>query len=229
MTSAALAGAVGVDPKSVERWISQGRVPHPGTRARVAELLGHEETHLWPQLLLESRAASSAQSELVQLWPSRESVPGDVWRSLLTRATTNLDVLAYAGGFLVEVYGLAQEVQRISSAGGQVRILLGDPESDEVQRRAEAEHLPALAARCRSTLEYLSPVRDLPGVEIRLHSTPLYASIYRFDDEMLTNPHTHGAPAKDSPVFHFQHAADAYLFNYYRDAFERVWVGAEPL
>ncbi len=228
MTAASLAGAVGVDPKSVERWISQGRVPHPGTRARVAEALGYEETHLWPQLLLDSRAASSAQSELVQLWPSRESVPGDVWRSLLTRTSKRLDVLAYSGGFLVEVYGLASEIERISEAGGQVRIALGDPESEAVRLRGLNEGLPALPERARSTLEYLAEVKDLPGVEVRQQDAPLYVSLYRFDDEVLANTHTHGAPAKDSPVFHYQRAADAHLFNYYAAAFDRVWKDATP-
>lgn len=223
MTTTSLASAIGVDPKSVERWISQGRVPHPGTRARVARILGHEETHLWPQLLLDARASSSAQSELVQLWPTRESVPGDVWRSLLSRTQKNLDVLAYSGGFLIEAYGLASEIERLSNEGGTVRILVGDPESDAVQQRGMAEGLPALPDRARSTVEYLASVENLPGVTIRQHSTPLYVSLYRFDDEVLANPHTHGAPAKDSPVFHYQRAADAHFFSYYADAFDRVW------
>ncbi|MDX2817537.1 hypothetical protein PV410_34245 [Streptomyces sp. PA03-5A] len=34
-----------------------------------------------------------------------------------------------------------------------------------------------------------------PGVEVRSHDTILYNSIYRFDDDVLVNPHVLGAPA----------------------------------
>lgn len=223
LTGSQLAGTVGVDPKSVERWMTQGRVPHRGTRARVAEALGYEESYLWPQLLLESRASSAAQSELVQLWPTRESVPGDVWRSLLDRTKRRIDVLAYSGGFLVEVFGLANELERLSMGGGQARVLVGDPASEAVRRRGEAEGLPTLPARAASTLDYLAGVRNLDGVEVRVQDAPLYASIYRFDDEILVNTHTHGAPAKDSPVFHYQKTQEGHMFAYYSAAFDRVW------
>lgn len=223
-----LATAVDVDPKSVERWITQDRVPHRGTRARVAKELGLDETYLWPSLLLEARASSAAQSELVQLWPTRDSVPGDVWRSLLARTQQRLEVLVYSGGFLVEAYGVARDIARISHAGGQIRMLLGDSTSDEVARRAAGEGLPTLPARAASTLDYLAEVSGLPGVEVRLHSTPLYVSIYRFDDEALVNPHTHGIGAKDSPVFHYQRVGGGSMFGYYERAFNRVWDVATP-
>ncbi|MET8519766.1 XRE family transcriptional regulator [Nocardioides sp. NPDC004968] len=228
MTGSQLAGAVGVDPKSVERWMTQGRVPHRGTRARVAEALGYDETYLWPQLLLESRSSSAAQSELVQLWPTRESVPGDVWRSLLSRAKHRIDFLAYSGGFLVEAFGLVAELERLSETGGTGRVLVGDPASDAVRRRGEAEGLPTLPARAASTLDYLSPVRTLDGIEIRTHDAPLYVSIYRFDDEILVNTHTHGAMAKDSPVFHYQRTREGHMFAYYASAFDRVWAEGSP-
>src|SRR4051812_29248795 len=51
LTPAVLAERVGVDPKSVERWITQDRLPHPTTRASVAQTLGQDETYFWPALL----------------------------------------------------------------------------------------------------------------------------------------------------------------------------------
>lgn len=228
MTASQLAGVVGVDPKSVERWITQGRVPHRGTRDRVAKALGHDETYLWPQLLLESRASSAAQSELVQLWPTRDSVPGDVWRSLIERAKKRVDVLVFSGGFIVEAFSLHKELERLAAGGGKGRVLVGRPDGDEVRRRGEAEGLPTLPARAASTLDYLAEARTVDGVEVRVHDTPLYASIFRFDDEVLVNPHTYGAPAVDSPVFHFQRTQEGHMFAYYQAAYDRVWNVAEP-
>ena len=62
LTQPALAEKVEVDPKSVERWITRNRTPHASTRARVAQILGHEESYLWPALLgtEQSRTATAS-------------------------------------------------------------------------------------------------------------------------------------------------------------------------
>jgi transcriptional regulator with XRE-family HTH domain len=39
---------VGVDPKSVQRWITRGVVPHPRHRWQACEILGCDESELWP-------------------------------------------------------------------------------------------------------------------------------------------------------------------------------------
>ena len=45
-----LAEAVQVDAKTVERWITKGRMPHPVNRAKTARVLGLDESVLWPEL-----------------------------------------------------------------------------------------------------------------------------------------------------------------------------------
>ena len=50
MTSTDLGTAVEVDPKTVERWIAVGRIPHQRHRSATTEILGVEETYLWPEL-----------------------------------------------------------------------------------------------------------------------------------------------------------------------------------
>jgi transcriptional regulator with XRE-family HTH domain len=47
-TAESLAERVSVDPKTVGRWLSPGRVPHPRTRVAVAAILGREAAELWP-------------------------------------------------------------------------------------------------------------------------------------------------------------------------------------
>lgn len=51
LNPAALAEAVGVDVKTVTRWLA-GRIPHQRARLAVADALGETEADLWPQTRL---------------------------------------------------------------------------------------------------------------------------------------------------------------------------------
>jgi hypothetical protein len=66
------------------------------------------------------------------------------------------------------------------------------------------------------------------GVEIRLHSTILYNSIYRADDQLLVNTHIYGTMANNAPVFHLRKIAGGDMASTYIESFERVWDGARP-
>ncbi|MBF6368921.1 XRE family transcriptional regulator [Nocardia puris] len=218
-----LAEKVQVSAKTVERWITQDRCPHPGMRLTVARILGCDETYLWPELLAGTRTAQASMSELVQIWPTRSAVPHEVWRTLMRQATRSIEVLVYAGGFLVESLDFVNVVRAKALAGVEVRILIGDHEAEHVRERGREEGLPSLPERCRSTLEYLSEVTNLPNVSIRTHRTPLYNSIFRFDDSLLVNTHSYGAYAAKSPVQHLQRVPGGQLFSYYMESFEAVW------
>lgn len=228
LTKFALAERLEINVKTVERWITQDRRPHPGLRLAVARELGRDETYLWPELLAGRRAAVASISEIVQIWPTRSAVPQEVWRSLMHKATGRVDVLVYAGGFLVESLDLVNVVRAKAEEGVETRVLLGEADSPEVIARAREEALPSLPQRCRSTLEYLWEVRSSPGVNIRTHRTPLYNSIYRFDGSMLVNTHSYGAYAAKSPVQHLQRVPGGQLFDYYMKSFEAVWSTGSP-
>lgn len=228
-TRTALADQVGVDPKSVERWITQDRVPHATTRTQIAKALGQDESYFWPQLLSTEESRSATQSELVQVWPTRQLVPADVWRSLFRQAKEQIDVLVYAGGFLIEAYDLVEVIRAKTAQGVRFRLLIGDSHAEAVHQRAREERLPGLVNRCQSSLEYLADVMELPGMQIRLHGTVLYASQYRFDDSALINNHTYASQAGRSPVLHLKKVPGGQLFDYYQSAFERVWATGEPV
>ncbi|WP_159930680.1 MULTISPECIES: helix-turn-helix transcriptional regulator [Nocardia] len=228
LTKHALAERLKISTKTVERWITQDRCPHPGLRLKVARELGCDETYLWPELLAGSRSATASLSELVQIWPTRPEVPHEVWRSLMQQSAGHIDVLVYAGGFLVESLNFVNVVRAKAATGVQVRILLGESDSPEVLARAREEGLPSLPQRCQSTLEYLRDTMDLPMVDIRTHRTTLYNSIYRFGDSMLVNTHSYGAYAAKSPVQHLQRVPGGRLFSYYMESFEAAWVTGRP-
>ena len=115
-------------------------------------------------------------------------------------------------------------------AGARVRILLGDPDSPQVAQRGEDEGIDeGMAAKIRSVFVLYRPVRELDGVEIRLHRTVLYNSIYRGDDQLLVNTHIYGTPAANAPVLHLRRVPGADMVSTYLDSFERVWDEATPL
>lgn len=45
-----LAHALDIDPKTVQRWINEGRTPRRSAADRVATLLEVPAAHLWPEL-----------------------------------------------------------------------------------------------------------------------------------------------------------------------------------
>jgi hypothetical protein len=83
-----------------------------------------------------------------------------------------------------------------------------------------------MAARIRHALVLYRPLTDHPGIELRLHDTILYNSIYRADDDLLVNPHVHGCPAAHAPVLHLHKVDDQGMAATYVDSFERVWASA---
>lgn len=87
-----------------------------------------------------------------------------------------------------------------------IRIAFGDPESSAVARRSEEERLGdgALAARIRYGLVPYTPLLGTPGVEFRYHTTTLYNSIFRFDEEMIVNTHVYSIPGPHAPALHLR-------------------------
>ena len=224
LTIAEVAAQVGVDPKTVERWIVLGRIPHRSHRWATASLLGTDEAYLWPELADERRTQAASTSELVTLYQPRGR-PRSVVAQLLEAAADRIDVLVYAGLFLPDGYPeIAKLLAAKAEQGTKVRLSLGDPDSDAVRRRGEEERIgDGLAARVRLGLLYLRDAIGTPGVELRFHATTLYNSIYRFDDDLLVNAHAYGAPAAHSPVLHLRRLPGGQLFDHYQASFERVW------
>jgi hypothetical protein len=73
------------------------------------------------------------------------------------------------------------------------------------------------------------PLLDVPGIEVHVHRTMLYNSIYRFDDELLVNAHVWGVNAYMAPVLHLRRLAEGSLFGTYAGSFEAVWATSQPV
>ncbi|MFG2979236.1 helix-turn-helix domain-containing protein [Streptomyces sp. NPDC048331] len=229
-THSTLAEASGVDPKSVERWVNLGRVPRRATAMKAAEALGEDIHALWPALR-QARSARAVSPELVALYEQRADLPVSVFVDLLSSAQERVDVLVYAAVFLHEAYPRLNDLLRErAEAGCQVRICLGDADSQNVQLRGQEERFGhGIESRCRLALLHYRSLVDIAGVEIRTHGTTLYNSIYRADDQALVNAHVWGVNAYGAPVWHLRRHESGSMFDTYAESFDAVWATAQEV
>jgi hypothetical protein len=225
-----IAKATGVDPKTVERWITQGRIPYPRHRHAIAAILRETENYLWPNAVTPERGAEIGGSEIVKVYPHRHNMPADLWNRLLDQAEEHIEILVYAAMFLTDDPTLIKRLRRKAETGAKIRIILGDPTSREIARRSIEEGLSkaAIPAKVGNALTFFRPLQGLPGIDIRVHATTLYNSIYRFDDEMLVNTHVYGFAAAHAPLLHLRQLTGGDLFDTYSKSFDSVWNAARP-
>jgi hypothetical protein len=230
LTTAKLAEAVQVDAKTVERWIVAGRVPYRKHRYDVAAFFGVDESYIWPDALDHEQVLSASESEIVAVYPYRRAVPRDAWGHLFGQAEREIGILAYSCYFLAEDAGVRQLLAEKAESGVRVRILLGDPESPFVLERGQSEGIgDTMPAKVRSAIAMFQPLQSAPNVEIRLHGTILYNSIFRGDDQVFVNTHIYGVMANNAPFFHLRKIPGGAMAVNYLESFERVWNEAESL
>ena len=85
-----------------------------------------------------------------------------------------------------------------------------------------------MPAKIRNALMLYRPLGTVQNIEIRLHRTVLYNSIYRADGQFLVNQHTYGIPAAQAPVFCLRDVGGE-MAALYLDGFERAWSRSAPL
>jgi len=223
-----VAARLGVDPKTVRRWLN-GRVPYPHNRAALSDLVEADEADLWPDAG-GPLAARTRPDELGTIYPHRWAVPREVWTRLFASAEHEIGILAYSALFLAEDAGILRILADKGRAGVIVRIALGDPDGTHAAERGEEEGIgDAMPAKIRNALTLYRPLTNVENVEIRLHRTVLYNSIYRADDLLMVNQHTYGIPAAQAPVFCLRDTGGGEMAILYRDSFERVWASSAPL
>jgi transcriptional regulator with XRE-family HTH domain len=222
-----LADEVGVDPKTLVRWITTGRLPRPASREKLAEVLAVPVPILWP----DAPGVAYGTSELVGIYTTRAELSPGTIGALVNAATEHIDILGYAALWLWDaVPGFAERLTEKASSGVKVRVCLGDPDSDAVRRRGEEERIgEGIASRCRLAISYATAIRRADPDAVRKTGATLYSSLFRSDDEVFVNTHLWGSAASDSPVFHFRRQGDRRIASAALRSFERVWETAQPL
>ena len=222
-----VAARLQVDPKTVRRWL-EGRVPYPRYRWVLSGLLDADEADLWPEVRA-AIAARSRPAEIKAVYPSRHAVPRETWLSLFGSAEREIGVLACSGLFLAREPGVLDVLADRARDGLRVRICLRGPDGPvNAEDSAEEGASEVDTVGLREAIGLFGKLRDRRGVEIRLHRTTLYNSIYQADDQLLVSQHAYGIPGVRAPVLYLR-SADGDLVATYLDAFERIWTGALPL
>jgi transcriptional regulator with XRE-family HTH domain len=230
LTPSKLGDEIGVDYKTVERWITLGRVPYRRHRYAVAARLAVDESYLWPDALSREQVTAASDSEVVAIYPHRSDVPDEVWERLFSAAESEIGILVYAGIFLAEEAAVQKILAAKARAGVRVRVLLGDPDSPQVAERGADEGVgESMAARVRNALVLFRPLRATGCTEFRFHRTNLYNSIFRGDDQLLVNTHVYGLAGAYAPAWHLRKVAGGEIFSTYLESFEWVWDGAVPI
>ena len=228
-----LAEAVEVDPKSVWRWTNKGVVPRRiGMKARVADVLGVDESDIWPAPV-KARIGEDREvtQEVVTVWAHRADAPKARWWAMLSSAEAHIDLLGYAMQFLPEDHSrLDRLLIEKASAGCRVRIALADPESPYVAERDDEEGLGGtFPDRIRTTIDHFEPLFGVEGIDLRFHQTRMYNSVFRGDDQMFVTPHLYGLKGYRAPLLHICRATDDGMFDGFVAHFERIWTVSHPI
>jgi transcriptional regulator with XRE-family HTH domain len=224
-----LAEELGLDSKSVQRWVTRNITPRRRAAHRAAKLLGVSPSWLWPEL--ETDRESVSQAEIVTLYPHRSDVPRRLWLDLLAGSQKRVWLYANASLFLPEENPESIDIIRSKAeAGVSVRLLMADPDSPECAQRGVEERLfDALPARVRMALSYYAPLVGVGGVEFHLQRSTLYNSIFVYDEDMLVNQHVYGMYGYMAPILHLRHMDGGDFFGMYLKSFERVWEVSFPI
>ena len=154
-----VAARLGVDPKTVRRWLN-GRVPYTSNRLALADLLDADEADLWPGAG-GPLTAGSRPEEMGAIYPHRWAMPREIWARFFESAEHEIGILAYSALFLAEDAGIIAILAEKGRSGVAVRIALGDPDSSHVARRGDEEGIgDAMPAKIRNALTLFGPLAE---------------------------------------------------------------------
>ncbi len=227
MTSSDLAARCDVDPKTVERWISRGRVPHPRSRVRVAEILGKDGDVLWSEVLRRAVKVGSDR-ELLGLYARRSDVPRPLFRELIERAESRLWFGGYTSYFVwLEVPKAAATLGTKAGHGADVRFLLGDPASPVTTGRDRIEATP-LTLATRIAMSQAEIAKAPSALPVRMSDRHVGMSVWIFDDEAIVATHIGAGLGQDSVTLHLRRRESGGPFDRYVEHFEALWADAQP-
>lgn len=231
MTDLTLARRIGVDAKTVGRWIARDdRIPHPRHRWATADALGVDEAVLWPEAI-RTALKTGPDREVAAVYPYRSACPAALWRRLITTASAEITLAGYTSYFLwIEQPNLAAALRRKAERGCKVRFLLGDPDSDVTREREQIEATPlTVSTRIAVTLAELDRIKDVDGIEARFSDRHIAMSVFTFDDDMIVTPHLSNLMGHDSPALHLHRHQDDGLFDRFAMHVGTLWDEARPV
>ncbi|CAM5700586.1 XRE family transcriptional regulator OS=Streptomyces alboniger OX=132473 GN=CP975_20830 PE=4 SV=1 [Streptomyces alboniger] len=212
VTIEGLAAHVGMDPKSVERWLALGRTPHSRHAHAAAQHLNADPFHLWPALGERHRSVVTPQAEVIASYATRSTVPMELWGQVLASATATLDLAVANLAFIAHVVGdLPGLLADKANAGVRVRIVI--PET--------------LTGRAPQIADALLALTDRPRIQLATHAG-LVADVVRADDDLLVSTPVDGMIPSLAPVLHLRRLGPAPLTGGYLASLDHLVMSAEP-
>lgn len=172
--------------------------------------------------------------EITDVYPRRSDVPGELWDQLIASAGPEIALGGYTNYFFwTERPGFAGTLRARAEAGARTRILVGDPDSEVTRRREQVERAPlTVSTRIRITLDELTKLGPVPGLEVRLSGVNAEAhvtrSVFRFGRQALVCEHIADRLGHGSLTYHLRRMHDGGPFDQYTAHFEHLWDGGRP-
>ncbi|MEU8912249.1 XRE family transcriptional regulator [Streptomyces nigrescens] len=231
VTDRQLAERCGVDVKTVGRWITEhGRVPRARYRWIICEVLGEDESVLWPAAAKKAIKVGPDR-EVVSVYPYRSGCPATLWRSLITKAERELTFAGYTNYFLwLEQSRFGTALRRKAAQGCRARFIVGDPGSELTRSREQDEGVPlTLSTRIRVTLSELEKIKSQSGIEARYSGGHAHLSVFRFDGDMIVTPLLPHRVGHDAPTLHLHRYQDDGIFDRFASHVEELWSNGTPV
>jgi len=225
LTPARLAEVLGIDEKTVQRWLAGRCRPYPPHQYAVATALRVDRRNLFPDPVAGPGATGN---DLVTLYDSRLDIPNELWTELTT-APGDVEILTTdLRWFLENQPVLSAEATRHALEGASIHIALLDPDNADSTSNARTLEI---AASVRRSLAILDPLLDIDraiNTQIRLHTgSPL--TIYRFGSEMVVHHALVGLPDSLAPAWHLRRTVEDGPFDRYLAHLRHVWRDSTPV
>jgi transcriptional regulator with XRE-family HTH domain len=221
-----LADAVGVDYKTVQRWIS-GRLPRGRHRAAVAAALGVTERELWPEAAVEPKDGGG-RMELVGAFARSDDVLAPDWKTAITEAGERIDLLDYTLIHILGASGMPEVLAAKAKAGCQIRLLISYATRARLAEDIPLdlpydEDPPAAMVEIARSRAIINQLLQLENVQARKFAAPRFNTIVRCDQRMLVTLHLWGTSSQQAPLIHLRQLDHPGLFDQFERHYEHIW------
>lgn len=226
LTPEMAAASVGVDTKTVERWITQGRTPYPRHRHTLAALVDESESVLWPLIspqrqFADVTAVFPTRAEFIEAMPTKE----------LFKEAKSIDIAGLSLNLLCQQYS-DTGILKLLDAGATIRCLFLDPNGVHIRdREIEEGHAAGVLTNLTElNMQSLMRVRkkappQCPGaIFIRTYDEPIRFNITIVDRmTCVMQPYLPNARGVESPTFVARRSQQPGLFDTFTQVFETMW------
>ncbi|WP_067839582.1 DUF5919 domain-containing protein [Nocardia lijiangensis] len=226
LTPQSAAESLGVDAKTVERWITKERVPYPKHRYALTALLHESEDYLWPEAaprrqFADVEAVYTTRAEFTQAMPPRQLFEG----------ATTIDMSGLSLNLLCQQYS-DNDLLKLVAAGTTIRCLFLDPDGKHIRAREEEEghntgvltSLTEINIRSLIRLQNKISARSTGAILIRTYDEPVRFNITVIDKKTcITQPYLPSARGVESPTFVARRTDQPGIFDTFAQVFESMW------